>query len=553
MTEDIEQLKALLDNQEWRLNNLYWIEDKEGNLVRFRMKYEQADFYHNLWTRNEVLKARQLGFSTLIDLILFDLCMFNMRFNAGIIDKTLNDAKLKLGKIRTAYEHLDYVPPNPTPRDLALAEIGRSIKEKNKVTKQQETSMAWSNGSRVTVATSMRGGTLQALHVSELANVAAHAPKRAREIKTGALNTVSKNCFVFKESTHEGGRSGINYEMVATAMANVGKKLSPLDYRFFFYSWHTNPEYRLDAAFWDDLKNSRDDMQQMYCRKLTEYFAHLAQLGIRLDDEQKAWYASQEKALGFSVRQEYPTTPEEAFETLAEQAVYGDELSVLRLREHLCADFETDSLRATFISYDLGHSDLTSMWLFQVGRDGRIWVCDHYANRGFGIDHYIAVARTWEAKYGVRVVKHFLPHDARNQGLQGNSVEYIMIEAGFTVSVVPRTPKLSDGIDSTKRLLPHCVFHERCSQRLQTKDGKEVPSGIRALSNYQWAPEGANGILKQEPLHDIYSHSADSFRYFCEAWDAHLVSKHGSWTDGGDPYHQQRATQCAVGAAWLHE
>ena len=39
-----EHLKLLAD-KDWRLNNLYWITDKEGKPTRFRMTPEQREYF----------------------------------------------------------------------------------------------------------------------------------------------------------------------------------------------------------------------------------------------------------------------------------------------------------------------------------------------------------------------------------------------------------------------------------------------------------------------------------------------------------------------------
>ena len=60
-----EHLKLLRDRQ-FRLNSLYYITDKQGKKVRFRMTQEQVDYFQRMHTRNIILKARQLGFTTLV-------------------------------------------------------------------------------------------------------------------------------------------------------------------------------------------------------------------------------------------------------------------------------------------------------------------------------------------------------------------------------------------------------------------------------------------------------------------------------------------------------
>ncbi|MEG0143939.1 MAG: hypothetical protein RSA21_07605, partial [Akkermansia sp.] len=185
---EITQLAEFLDDQKWRLNHLYWIEDKEGRIQRFRMNYAQEHLHDNLHFRNDVLKARQLGISTYTALLMLDMSLFTPNFKSGIIDKTLPDAQQKLGKIMFAYAMLDYLPDNPTQEDVSLSLLGVEIKKWMDVDSKSQTLVRWSNGSNVRVGTSLRGGTIQLLHISELGHVSIHNPQRAKEIVTGSIN-----------------------------------------------------------------------------------------------------------------------------------------------------------------------------------------------------------------------------------------------------------------------------------------------------------------------------------------------------------------------------
>ena len=62
-------------NQFWRMNNLYKIVDKNMQVVTFQMKPEQADLYvaHLKHPRHVICKSRQLGFSTLIQLLFWTM------------------------------------------------------------------------------------------------------------------------------------------------------------------------------------------------------------------------------------------------------------------------------------------------------------------------------------------------------------------------------------------------------------------------------------------------------------------------------------------------
>lgn len=50
----------------------------------------------------------------------------------------------------------------------------------------------------------MRSGTLNYLHISEYGKICAKFPDKAREIRTGALNTIQAGQIAWIESTAEG-------------------------------------------------------------------------------------------------------------------------------------------------------------------------------------------------------------------------------------------------------------------------------------------------------------------------------------------------------------
>src|SRR3989344_2447817 len=76
----------------WRLHNLYRIVTDQGHDIPFRPNEMQTYFLNTFWYLNVILKARQHGFTTLIDLLMLDQCVFNSNINAGIIAHNLDDA-----------------------------------------------------------------------------------------------------------------------------------------------------------------------------------------------------------------------------------------------------------------------------------------------------------------------------------------------------------------------------------------------------------------------------------------------------------------------------
>jgi hypothetical protein len=103
-----QMLEERFSDRRWRLNNLYTIKDKAGNAIPFRMNANQEQLLSELWTLNIILKARQMGFTTLIQLVMLDACLFNSNTSAGIVAHNREDAEAFFDdKIKFAYDHLD--------------------------------------------------------------------------------------------------------------------------------------------------------------------------------------------------------------------------------------------------------------------------------------------------------------------------------------------------------------------------------------------------------------------------------------------------------------
>ena len=211
----------LLKDRKWRLNNLYFVENKEGKCVRFKMTSEQLEYFDGMHDKNVILKARQLGFTTEVCIIQLDAALFG-RKHCALIAHTRPDAeRLFRNKTKYAYERL----PD-------------EIKEMNPVSKETTSELVFSKGGSVTVSTSFRGGTLYSLHVSEFGKICAKYPDKAREIVTGAFEAVPLGGKITLESTAE-GKSGYfyNYCQESEKLQLQGKTLSALDFKFFFFSW----------------------------------------------------------------------------------------------------------------------------------------------------------------------------------------------------------------------------------------------------------------------------------------------------------------------------
>jgi len=179
----IDLAEQRLSDRLWRLNNLYYIIDKKGQKVKFEMNWAQKAIYDDLWYLNIILKARQLGVTTFLTILLLDVALFNSHVSCGIISGTEESAKYIFRKIKFAYDSL--------PDHL------KAMREA-KVDSAKE--LTFSNNSLIRVGTSLRGSTFNYLLVSEFGKVSCDDIKRANEVLTGSLNTLAVGSYCFIES-----------------------------------------------------------------------------------------------------------------------------------------------------------------------------------------------------------------------------------------------------------------------------------------------------------------------------------------------------------------
>lgn len=520
-------IAARLGDRSWRLNNLYWIEDQNGTKRKFRLNWAQRTFYASMWWLNTILKARQLGLSTLIMLLELDRCLFNKNQTCGLVDKTDDDAKKKLERIKFAYDHLDDLD------DPATAQLGAGIKQAVALITDNKKELGFSNGSKIWAGTSLRGGTVQFLWISELGYIAFHFPDKAKEIKDGALNTVHAGNMVVIESTHEGGKYGLNYAMIKLAQEAPGPDaMTQMDWRFHFFPWHKDPKYTLPLM--GPLNLSKE---------LVEYFATLEREGIKLTAEQKHWYAKKLATQGDAMGKEFPSTPEEALNAVVQGAIYGKIVSKLR-RERRIVNFEHHRIAPIFTAWDVGQSDFTAVWLLQlVGLD--VCVLNFYENHSEQPAHYVAKVREWERQYGMPVTSNLVPHDADHRGPGGKTwVDYAK-EAGLTnIKVVPRTPDVWVGINYLRALLPRCYVHLANCGKEWVRNEMPMPSGIAALEGYHTKTETTEGTIKEMPVHDACSHPCDALRTFAEAHARGMLP--GTSTTAKETKNAQREVKTGI-------
>jgi hypothetical protein len=484
--ETLEQLRPdLWVDPLWRLNHLYKIVDENNAVTTFKPNAEQTNLYENLHTRNLILKARQLGFTTLICLLALDQCLFNDNFSAGIIAHNREDAeKFFRTKVMFAYDRLP-----------------EALKQQVSVVKRTESQVTFSNGATLYVGTSFRGGTLQLLHVSEFGKICRKWPEKAKEIVTGALESVAAGNLVFIESTAEGmGGYFHDYTMEALRMSREGTQLSQLDWKLHFYPWYAKPAYRLDPK-----GIHLSDKQAKFFRELE------AKTDTKLAEGQKAWWVKKKAALLSDMGREYPGTPEEAFEQAIDGAIYAEQMTRVRELGRIAeVPYQAGVPVNTF--WDLGVGDANTIWLHQrVGLQNR-WI-RYMEDSGKGLDYYWRWLKGWSDEHQATWGKHYLPHDAdhRIQGEVITTPRDILDRLGMrNIEVVDRVQSLEVGIDLTRRALVSDNWFDLAG----------CADGIKCLDSYQYEWDTKLARWKTDPLHNWASHGSDAWRQFSQGYKA---------------------------------
>jgi hypothetical protein len=482
----------------WRLNNLYRITDETGRCIDFRLNWAQEKLLEDVHYLNVILKARQLGFTTLIQLLMLDACVFKSNVRAGTIAHTLGDAEeIFKDKVKFPYDQLI-----------------EGIRERNPAVEDSARNLSFKNNSSLRVGTSLRSGTFQYLHVSEYGKLCAKFPEKAREIKTGAFNTVHPGQYIFVESTAE-GEEGEFHDMCETAqsMQRMGTELTALDFKFHFFPWWQHPGYRLAGQH--VLTEAEDE----------EYFAKLKALGIGLTEGQRAWYVKKARQQGDDMKREFPSTPEEAFAASIEGAYYGSQITKAEEQGRVSAVPHEEGIGVE-TWWDLGMNDLMSIaWVQRVG----LWIhfIDYFEDSGEGLGYYAKKLQEKQKERGLVYTRHVWPHDGNVRILDevGRARTQVMADLGYQVTVVERGAVLAEGIEATRNMLPKCRFDvERCGPL------------VRALKNYRKEWDEDRGVFKNRPLHNWASHPADMVR----TGAMYPVKAHIPDTRGRDRYAAKR-------------
>ena len=265
------------------------IKDKNSNIIPFKLNAPQQKLYDKIKELKQqhkpvriiILKARQMGFSTLTEGILFKEVATRHNVNAGIITHEAKATNNLFAMSKLFYDNLPD-PIKPSIRNRNAQELFFN-NEKNTGLNSKITCMTAGDGAG-------RSGTYNFLHLSEFAFWSGDK----KEAYISLMQTVPNNdsSMVIIESTANG------YEYFKELWDKAERNES--DFIPFFIGWNQLEEYKMPYSGFT-LTEDEKQLQKLYNVSLEQL-------------EWRRWCIRNNCGGDINVfKQEYPINPEEAF------------------------------------------------------------------------------------------------------------------------------------------------------------------------------------------------------------------------------------------------
>ena len=355
------------------IENCLKIKTKSGTVVPFRLNDAQRKLYAVAKRQQDagkpvrliILKARQLGFSTLTEGLIFHACATRKNVNA-LIAAHREDATANLFRMsKLFYDEL----PAPV-KPMLRASNAQELVFENPSKLRSEREARPGLRSRIRCATAGgrgigRSDTLQCVHLSEYAFWPDGADGKASTL-AGILQAVPSlpGTMVVIESTANGFEDFKERWDAAVAGEN--------DFEPVFFAWFENPDYSMPVVPGTEWTPEERDLKAAY----------------QLTDEQLQWrrwcIANNCGGSLDMFRQEYPASPGEAF-LHSGTGVFDNEQIVLRLER-----LPEPAGRGEFTDGEWTESETGAITLYELPEDGVPYVLGG-DTAGEGSDYFTAI------------------------------------------------------------------------------------------------------------------------------------------------------------------
>ncbi|OAB34132.1 DNA packaging protein [Paenibacillus glacialis] len=355
--EKLAELKMILTHFEQFCFRMLKIKTKTGEIVPFELNVAQIEFANTVFkdilagkpVRIIILKARQMGFSTVTEAIIYYLTSLQEAKNAFIVAQD----SYASGNLYDMFQlYFERVPETIKP--MHKRNNTKQLTFENPSKKPFEQRRNPGLKSKITVQSAesrvlARSGTIHYLHASEVAFWPASKKKK---------HLLS----IFAALSKESGTLGV-VESTANGMDDFKKMWDAAiegenDFTPLFFAWFEMPDYRKPVPPDFDLTHEEQELKNKY----------------DLDDEQIQWrrFTIRNDCNGDSrlFRQEYPSDPMEAF-LLSGEGIFDNEfiqklIDALLLPSRL---YEIDEIKDKVIRADSGE-----LRVFRIPEEGKRYI-----------------------------------------------------------------------------------------------------------------------------------------------------------------------------------
>lgn len=353
--------------------NFLKIRDKEGKIVPLKPKPSQVKLLRLVEklekekkpVRVIILKARQVGFSTLVEALAYNKTSTQFNYNSYIIAHEDQASQNLYDMFKRYHENM---PPELQPMISTMNSKELEFKNPTRNPLEYRKNPGLQSCIKLATAGNVGAGrsqTLNFLHASEVAFW-----KDAKTLMTGLMQTVpdTPNSYVFLESTAN-GVGGYFYDM--WQQAERGEN----DFVPLFFAWFEEPTYTAPfyteeerQAFIDEVNYVHKDHNGKIIH--TEEYELMKQFNLTYEQLNWRKKAIRNKCGGDidQFRQEYPSTPEEAF-----IASGRPKFNVNVLREYL-RNIKKPIWRGIFEGNILVEKEKGEFEIFRHPEDGEFYV-----------------------------------------------------------------------------------------------------------------------------------------------------------------------------------
>jgi len=216
----VQKLPEQFHDFKWFAERFFFIRDRAGRTIPFKMNDLQLEFYKNMTGSDDVLKGRKGGVSTLIELMMLHKCLTRQNYRGVIMAHEYRSSLDVFGIASFAYQRLPDALRIPLVTDTTNKMVFRGL----------------NSGMEAVTAKNLevgRGGTIDFLHCSEIAFW-----DDAHKVLTAIGASMGAHPLVFRETTANGAGAYWHKQWL------LGKK-NRSGYHPHFFPWWVENSYRV--------------------------------------------------------------------------------------------------------------------------------------------------------------------------------------------------------------------------------------------------------------------------------------------------------------------